>query len=262
LRETITIRAYHNHRDYSVGGSFAPEPTRPDVFDWERGILSRAPFPQQGRILVGAAGAGREVHWLRAQGYDAVGFEPSDLVDTANAHEGATASPIERGSYQDLVDAVEQRRGPLVSALSKEPFDGLLLGWGSVSHLSDPALLVALFKALRRHSPAAPVVASFLCSSGTSYRPDRIQRTLRRLYSALGAKGRPDDGLRYLAVHGFFRRITSEEIYALAAETGYDISVLSLQPYPHALFVPASAGSSAQDTDCACPRRQAPESPP
>lgn len=231
---------------YARRGTYLPDGVlhRGGLFEWERAAIARPPFPASGALLLGGAGGGREIAGLCAAGYRVVAFEPSAALvagarAVADAHSGARAL---RASYADLVRAAAAGDGPLAAVLD-ETFDGVVLGWGSLSHVVAPADRVALFRALRRLAPGAPVLASFI--GGPAFEPrgraEQLRRGLRAALRRAGAPGAGAPGLRFSPDAGFHVALSAEVIAAEAAAAEYRVAWSAATPYPHLLLAPAHA---------------------
>lgn len=236
LRECVTFHIYEQYSPQSTDKNGLNYPR--EIFTWEQELFTAAPFPTQGRILLGAAGSGRELAWLADRGYEILAFEPSGLVDeAAKIAAGRANIRVERASYRDLVGAIECNEGPLGQRDIREEFDAIILGWGSLSHVCEPADRARLLKALHRRWPQAPVFASFFMRRGDSEDSVPLRLGLRRFFSVLRAPGRPSSGLRYFHESGFAYAFTLDEITSLAADSGYSVLSLHKAPYPHAVFL-------------------------
>ncbi|MDB4932974.1 MAG: hypothetical protein JWM10_5458 [Myxococcaceae bacterium] len=237
-REAVNAAVFSAEDTYAPGGpAFAQ-----GLFAWERETLATAPFPAAGRVLLGGAGGGRELAGLCALGYDVVAFEPapalSDALATVAAqHPGARAL---RGAYADLVLAVGGGGGPL-AALVGERYDGVVLGWASLSHLTDAGERAELFAALRALAPTAPVLLSYLGPDDdgrANGRVERLRAPLRRGLARVLRSAPAAEGAGFVPGAGFYQRFTAAEIEALATAAGYDVALHEREPYPHALLRP------------------------
>jgi hypothetical protein len=243
LRERVTEHAYAKQTAYLPGGATYER----GLFDWEDEALSKPPFPKRGRVLLGAAGGGRELRVLCERGFEVVAFEPNDTL-RAGAEAVARDHPKARvlpGSYRDLVAATTERTGPLADALATGPFDAVVLGWGSVTHVLSRKEHVALLRAVRHAAPRAPVLISFFLRPSTTSRgkSDRLRDGLRLLFSTLGANT-SEEGLSYEMNGGFVYYFTEDEVQELAFEAGYEVSYLRAWPFPHAVLIPLEASST------------------
>lgn len=236
-RHAVTAHVYARQEAYLPGGTAFET----GLFDWENRVLSAPPFPTTGRILLGAAGGGRELRVLCERGFEVVAFEPNDTL-RAGAEAVAKRHPKARviaAAYDDLVAATTDGTGPLAETLAQAPFDAVVLGWGSLTHLLTHAEHVALLRAARRASPGGPVLASFFVRPGrpASGKGARLRRALRRISASLGANV-PSDGVAYEMNGGFVYFFTEEEILTCALEAGHQVASFSASPFPHALLVP------------------------
>jgi hypothetical protein len=121
--------------------------------DWEAAAVAEF-FPPTGRVLVPAAGAGREMLGLLAMGYDVVGFDPSDTL---------VAKGRRILSTQGRSDALRSAPPDTVPPGLNGRFDAILLGWGGISHVRGRQRRVDFLSELRSVcSDGAPMLISFL----------------------------------------------------------------------------------------------------
>jgi len=235
-RADLTAVIYAKQGTYLPGGA----QFQGGLFAWERRALDAPPFPRAGRVLLGAAGAGRELVALIERGFSVVAFDPcAPFAEAARRLPSADHATIVQASYADLVDAAEGRPGPLDMLRSAPPFDAVVLGWGSFSHVMPRAARLALLRALRTFAPKAPVLLSFALSpGGTPKDKGRVRGALRRIFAATGAPGVSEVGDHFFANGGFFSFLTQDDILKLAWEAGYEVARFEEQPYAHAILVP------------------------
>ena len=143
----LTIRRFDKSSNYS-------DPvyvTSAGLWGWEREAI-RLYFPSTGRIVIGAAGSGREMIALHRAGYTVEGFECSRKL-------------VEAGQ-RILADS--NCRGGLRWAAPGEigehagPFDAAIMGWSGYMYIPNRAQRVKLlldFRELLR--PGAPLLVSF-----------------------------------------------------------------------------------------------------
>jgi hypothetical protein len=201
---------------------------------WEERLLAHPAVPREGRVLLGGAGGGRELDALQQRGHRVTAFEPcASLAESgrALAHSG---SRMLEGNYADLIRALDGA-GPLASVRHDAPFALVLLGFGSLTHVFDEAERIALFRALARIAPGAPVIASFLPRRG-SIGPRR--RAMRAALRALGAPSSAPDGAFFLTRSGFGVSLGPEEVRRLADAGGYAIAESEFAGDGFALLVP------------------------
>jgi uncharacterized protein with GYD domain len=123
------------------------------------------------------------------------------------------------------------------------PFDGVILGQGSFTHVVEADDREALLRALARIAPAAPVLISYNARYDWPVKPDPGRR-VRALRSVLGKVGiRTRDlpiGMGFSPEFGFKYVFEAEEIVELAAASGYRVERSTIHEFPHAVLVPVS----------------------
>jgi SAM-dependent methyltransferase len=213
------------------------------MFDWEeRWFATRLPSPPA-RVIVGGCGRGREVHWLRARGYDVDAFDPSDLAE--RAVEGA--GPIERASYQDLARVVVGGEPDALRAgFLRPPYAAFLFGWGSLVHLLEPRDRSGALAAADVLTPSGPILASFYLARTDPPEPTPWRRGGARLGRAIGrVRGvRAHEPARssYTAGSGFAVELTRDEVVLLGAEVGREVVFEHRgEEFPHATFLAGAA---------------------
>lgn len=229
-QEQLTANAYaRNQARYSQGGSLFAH----GLFHWEQAALERLALPPHARILLGGAGGGRELAALINLGYRVTAFEPVPAL-CANAQRLAGPNAQVRcGGYADLLAAI-QGTGPL--ARLQGPFDAVIFGWASLSHLTDGHMQCRILKAVRTIAPEASILLSFFAA-------DPLPSSQRRLRSALARLSRRTPvphNLRHFPHCGFVLGFDGPQLQTLAKETGYRVIYQEAAPAPHALFEPAS----------------------
>ena len=203
--DAITGEHYRQSQEYS-----SPEHNQRGLFDWERVVVEQY-FQPGSRILVAAAGGGREILALRRAGFQAEGFDCSPtLVQASNA----------------IFDRLGETRGVALCASGEVPsgpalYRGLIVGWSGYTHIPTRRRRIAFLQQLRNRAlPATPVLVSFFPREGSSrsetliYRIARISRVIfrkRKEQSELG------DHLGWCFSHTF----TREEIEAELQEAGF-----------------------------------------
>ena len=235
-RERTNRAIYTRSKTYFPGGATFAE----GLFDWERAAITSSFFPPSGRILLGAAGGGRELAGLCKIGYEVVAFEPTPALAEAAR---AVASPYPESrvvfaSFADIVLAARNGSGPLAPHVCGREFHGVIFGWTSFSYVWREER-DALLKALRVLAPRAPILISYLGAGHSSEgRLGRIRRWFRRLLRFTGAPALAAPGDGFQPWMGFFQTLTPEEVQSLADRTGYQPVYVKGPPTPHALFVP------------------------
>ena len=139
--------AYGNQDAYRLGSSIF----RTGLFPWEARAIGRHFPPPPAHVLIGAAGGGREALALVERGYRVTAFEPSKPLAASMRERISRATQLAAfvGRYQDLpfvtsLDASPER----VDLRTWAPFDAVILGWASLSHLRADVECVAALREL------------------------------------------------------------------------------------------------------------------
>ena len=248
-RAGLTAAVYAEQPTYLPGG----HRFQSGLFPWERRAFDLPIFPRGGRVLVGAAGAGRELVALQERGFSVVAFDPcAPFADAARSVADPARSTVIHAAYADLVDAAEGRGGPLAEAIAGPPFDAVVLGWGSLSHVLPSSARASLLRAVHTLAPGAPVLTSFAIEVDSSAPPDskgRVRDALRRVFSALHAPGVSETGDHFFLNGGFFAYLGHDEIVRLAWAAGYEVAHYEDSSYPHAILVPLGAAEGKRPAE-------------
>ena len=117
---------------------------------WEE-LAVRAWFPPGARVVVAAAGGGRELIALRRSGFDAAGFECSRAM--VQAGQRALAA---RG-----ISATLEWAPPSTAPRMNGHFDAAIVGWNGYCYISPRSRRIAFLKSLRAQlPPGAPILVS------------------------------------------------------------------------------------------------------
>jgi hypothetical protein len=149
--------SYYGSKEHTLSG----------FFDWEKPVLDRY-FQKDSRILVAAAGAGREVLALRKAGFRADGFEcGSQLLQVAEA----------------IFDEVGESGYVISCPLDGVPpgpatYNGLIVGWSAYTHIPTRLRRVAFLQSLRQRAlPRSPLLLSFFTNGPSSRYENVVYRT-------------------------------------------------------------------------------------
>jgi hypothetical protein len=200
--DAITAGHYGQSLEYA-----SAEHNQRGLFDWERVVVEQY-FQPGSRILVAAAGGGREVLALRRAGFQAEGFDCSPtLVQAADAIFNRLGEP--RGVT--LCPSGEVPSGPAL-------YRGLVVGWSGYTHIPARQRRIAFLQQLRNRAlPGTPVLVSFFPREGSSrsetliYRIARISRVLFRKRKEQPELG---DHLGWCFSHTFTREDIEAELQA------------------------------------------------
>jgi 2-polyprenyl-3-methyl-5-hydroxy-6-metoxy-1,4-benzoquinol methylase len=194
------------------------------LFQWEREIIEKH-FSQNNRLLLIGAGGGREVLALSRMGFSVDGFEYNQrLVEVAN-------QLLQNENLPERVLVAPKDRGPD----SAKQYDGIIIGWGTYTHIQNRKQRIALLKQLRCQMKSnAPVLISFLVRPYDNRRLRlicKLGNTLRRIFKQelleIGDDLIPD------FVHFF----TQEEVASELEEAGFGMDYYSTKDYGHAVGI-------------------------
>lgn len=221
-------------RLYSARGKYAVQGLFPWELAWLNAELPEAPA----KILVGGAGSGREVAWLLERGHAVLAFDPAPAY-VAAANRGLADPNLLGflcGGYEELLDPAHE----LARAVARHgPYGVVLLGWGSFSHVPEPAHRLATLQVLSRLCPAGPLLMScWLRHEDAPSNQDRAFAMGWRLGTALAGRHGDDGPLPgdvITARAGFGHRFSVRELAELAVAAGLVMPLAPslTQPYAH-----------------------------
>ncbi len=231
-RSALTVAIYDRREAYLPGGV-----RHGGLFEWEVRMLADRRFPQTGKILIGAAGGGRELSALTRIGYEVHAFEPAPQLceGAARSINKPGRGKVLRGDYDALIEAV--RGGGPLAELTRERYDAAILGWGSYSHVLDETTRVELLRALRVLVPTGPVLISFIPRQLASGVAGPWLLTIRKLIPRIGA---PRSDMIFDATAGFFVLFNRKRLEKEARAAGYEVALHGETPDGHAMLVPAA----------------------
>lgn len=181
-------------------------------FSWEPPLLDRY-FQPGSRILVAAAGAGREILALRKAGFDAEGFECSlplvrageTIFDQLGETKYVTHCP------PDSVPA-----GPAA-------YDGIVVGWSAYTHIPTKVRRITFLRALRQRAlPNSPLLISFFTQQTPSYDVIACRTAVLSRFFLRGNKklSRGD----HLEWSRYVHRFTRDEVEAELRAAGFRVA--------------------------------------
>lgn len=210
--------------------------TRAALEEWEAQMFDRWLPPPPAKVLVTAAGSGREARALVERGYAVDALEPVPaMAATCAALEGVDT--VVCATHEDLIAAVADGRGP-ARALTQRDYDAVLVGWGSLNHIFSRERQVSLLSACDRLASSGPVLISFFARRRPPAERERALaagRCIGRCFRAARKGSSIELDVSFAWNVGFTHPYTVAEIEGLASSIGR-VAETELTPYGHAVL--------------------------
>lgn len=221
--DALTVEYYANDPRARVGHGIGEH----GLQQWETHALD-AHFGDTRRVLVAAAGDGREIQALMERGIDTLGFDPCpDLVSRAASRLGTS------GGDNRLI---RSRPSRVPDIFMEDTFDGAVVGWAGYTHIIGAATRIAFLRQIRDLlPPGAPLLLSFFTRSGSPRRfryVSRLANFVRRI-NGLEASVEPGDMFDGSFDHHFTENGIARELEA----GGFRQVFFNARPYGHAVGV-------------------------
>jgi SAM-dependent methyltransferase len=190
-------------------------------YDWEARAVDLAFAPGE-RVVVTGAGGGREVLALLEHGVDAVGYEPDA------GFVGAGRRLLQERGAEDRLQVSPPSEFPKVD----RPCAGVLVGWGSYSHIHGRERRVEFLADARAAlNGGGSLVLSFLLRSDQRFFrvSCAVANLIRRLRRATPVE--LGDVLHPTFMHRFTRAEVESELDA----AGFRLETFAAEPYGHAV---------------------------
>lgn len=200
------------------------EYNRRGLWEWESRAVDDH-FASCKRLLVAAAGGGREVLALRRRGFEVDGFEAHpDLVHFANEF-------LEEEGQGDGIRLAAWDECPAYDMM----YDGVIIGWGAYMHIRGRSRRVNLLRTLRQRVPrGAPILLSF----STSERIPAMMRVATRIANVIARPlGRDQVELGDWLEPAFTHYFTRETIGAELHDGGFDLVHFAPDDSGHAVGI-------------------------
>lgn len=177
---------------------------------WEAERVERF-FVKGRKILLTAAGAGRETLALSSLGYEVDSYECNrDLVDYGNSF-------LKRHGNNIEIKYLPRNSVPFKNKV----YDGVIIGWGAYSHIRTPGSRIEFLLKLKDCLKIeAPLMISFVTRAGSS-RQDRIVKGIANLFRRLSGREKVEEGDRLFSY--FIHFFTEEEVRAEIQKAGYKV---------------------------------------
>jgi hypothetical protein len=248
-----TVLARFN--DLAYGRDVTYDPGSPEfrygLFRWEEQIITSYFPPAPARVLIGAAGGGREALALAQKGYEVIAFEPCEQLATAAACRIAKQLNVRiyRTRYEDLPCLFPTRSDQPATTLEAEPhFEAAILGWASYSHLRTEAQRIRTLSLFARYVHG-PILVSFF----PSLREEAFKKEVQtgRVQNMLRKRSRQSDD-RFSVYVGFTHKVSAAELEVTANRSGLKIlhfnagSAVDTR-LPHAVLFPIGLPQSRSE---------------
>jgi ubiquinone/menaquinone biosynthesis C-methylase UbiE len=229
LLGNASLERLTEHRYTTSFSSYAEESyVNSGFFIWEREAIRRY-FPSGGRILVAAAGAGREMIALAHAGFVVAGFD--------------CCAPLVEAGRNELkkqgIDAKLEYAPPSTVPEADGHYDAVLVGFSGYMYIAGRDRRIGFLRELCRFlNPGAPLMISFTEGSHGRRRvwTARIGTAVRRLRLA-----KPVEEGDWLKT-GFQHHFVRQEIFSEMSEAGMDLAYYSGGTcYGHAVGLVRSA---------------------
>lgn len=223
--DAVTADAYRRGTTFS-----SAEHNRRGLFSWERDAVA-AHFPSRARVVIAAAGGGREALALVAQGFRIVAFDPDKNL-VAECRKQLTAD-----EEQDLTLTTAPPNA--VPAIADAAFDAGIVGWGALGHMTSAEKRTKFLRAFAGLlKPGAPALISFHMRPSAS-RSDGLRYAIARTVAAVTFGRRPEKGdrLRIENEASFLHLFTKDEAKAQIEAGGFAVVHFSELPEAHVVAI-------------------------
>jgi hypothetical protein len=214
---SISEKAYERNRKY-----WTDDYNKSGLWGWESRVVERH-FAGCKRVLLAAAGGGREVLALRRLGLEVDGFEANPgLVRVAN-------ELLEREGFAPDIALAVWDESPNYEA----KYDGIIVGWGAYTHIRGKDKRVAFLHSLReRVGVGAPILLSFHGMNGNSGFLRRVSR-LGNLVARVLSRDRVEVGDRLIPDYAHF--FSRQQVESELQESGFELIAFETAEYGHSI---------------------------
>ena len=210
---------YSNDKSY-----YSSEYNKKGLKEWEKKAVDEY-FTNYPKLLLIAAGGGREVYHLLKMGFE---------VDAYECHPGLTDFAnkllIQEG-FNSSVKVAPRDKCPA----GNKKYDSSIVGWGAYTHILGRERRIKFLKEIREQlNENAPLLVSFWARVGNSWRHKSIAYIGNTLRFCLNRERLEiGDDININFVHYF----TEQEIRSEMKEAGFNLIFYSRKPYGHAVGV-------------------------
>lgn len=216
-----------NDRAYAADGFYAAAAhNESGLFVWEEDAL-RSHFQNCKRILLTAAGGGREAVALEKLGYDVDAWESNpQLVESGNRL-------LEGNGMKTRIREVPYNCFPN----SDQPFDGVIIGWGAYNHVCGRENRMQFLGQLKsRVEPGLPILISYTIRRDVFRQNYLVARLVANGIRRLLFRDRLEEGD---ILHGaiWFHHFSADEITIEFADAGFGQIDLGDYPYGRSILL-------------------------
>lgn len=180
---------------------------------WEKEWFSCSLPEPPARLLVAACGTGREMAALLDQGYEVDAFDGAERALSVAKKECGHAARVVMATYRDFVAATLDGATNQLKEFTQTRYSAVLLGWGSLTHVSGPTERGRVLKACASLTDG-PILTSFYSAPAAEQDQCEADRWVQR-GRALGRKFGRGNGPAYVEFShwgGFAEYLTKEEL--------------------------------------------------
>jgi SAM-dependent methyltransferase len=216
---------------YQRGTTFSSaEHNRRGLFSWERNAVE-AHFPPQSKVVIAAAGGGREALALVAQGFQVLAFDPDERL-ICECRKRLAAEEMQRLTLLTTPPNA-------VPAIAGAAFDAGIVGWGALGHITSAEKRKKFLRAFAGLlKPGAPALISFHMRPSASL-SDGLRCAIARAIAAITFGRRPEEGdrLRIENDASFLHLFTAEEAKAEIESGGFTVAHFAELPEAHVVAI-------------------------
>ena len=203
------------------------------LFLWEREWFERRLPSAPARVLVAAAGLGREVGPLLERGYEVDAFEPVSRMATQCRVRLGDRGVVADATFEAVSSAILDGKDGPAAVFRGRRYDAVLLGFGSFSHVLEDEARLRTLLAFSRLCPTGPLLVSFVLRSARSGDSRALGwgQAVGRFFGGVVEEGR-----FFNSGSGFSHGFSREEIARLAERIDRRIEWdcgESVRSYPH-----------------------------
>jgi hypothetical protein len=210
------------------------------LHEWEEAWFGNTLPKAPAKLLIAAAGSGREAVALQGLGYQVDVIEPATAPVNHCKSRLAETSLVVQADFADLTAAVLEATDNSASRLA-DSYDAIILGWGGLAHVlrhDDRIRLLCCCDRLTK----GPVLASFFMDPHASERQQvstaaKVGSRTGRAIAGLRGLPQNREPVEYTEWGGFIRHLRPEDLDEIGKVAGRIVQWQKEGGFPHATFV-------------------------